>query len=59
MAVMTTRFVTAAELMSRVLGFPGYEFAVIPHPISSAGDLALRGAADAALQQARRLLLAG
>ena len=38
MAVMTTRFVSAAELMARVLGFPGYEFAVIPHPISSASD---------------------
>jgi hypothetical protein len=59
MAVMTTHFVTAAELMSRVLGFPGYEFAVIAHPISSADDHALRSATDAALQQARRLLLAG
>jgi hypothetical protein len=58
MAVMTTRFVTAAELMSRVLGFPGYEFAVIPHPISSASDLALLAAADAAMRQARTLLLA-
>jgi len=55
---MTTRFVTAAELMSRVLGFPGYEFAVIPHPISSAGEDALRGAAEAAMTQARTLLLA-
>lgn len=59
MAVMTTRFVTAAELMSRVLGFRGYEFAVIPHPVSSAGDHALRGAAEVAMEQARRLLLAG
>ncbi len=59
MAVMTTRFVTAAELMSRVLGFPGYEFAVIPHPVSSASDPALRSAADAAMQQALKLLLAG
>lgn len=58
MAVMTTRFVTAAELMSRVLGFAGYEFAVIPHPISSAGDHALSTAADAAMQQVHRLLLA-
>ena len=38
MAVMTTRFVSAAELMARVLGFPGYAFAVIAHPISSASD---------------------
>jgi hypothetical protein len=57
MAVMTTRFVSAAELMARVLGFPGYPFAVIPHPISSAGDDALRGMAAAATAQARRLLL--
>jgi hypothetical protein len=57
MAVMTTRFVSAAELMARVLGFPGYAFAVIPHPISSAGDDALREMAAAAITQARRLLL--
>jgi hypothetical protein len=57
MAVMTTRFVTAAEMMARVLGFPGYEFAVIAHPISSAGDDTLREMAAAASAQARRLLL--
>ena len=57
MAVMTTRFVTAAEMMARVLGFPGYEFAVIAHPISSAGDDALRGMAATAAAEARRLLL--
>ena len=57
MAVMTTRFVTAAEMMARVLGFPAYEFAVIPHPISSATDETLRDMATAASTQARRLLL--
>ena len=57
MAVMTTRFVSAAELMARVLGYPGYAFAVIPHPISSASDEALRDMAAAASAQARRLLL--
>ena len=59
MAVMTTRFVNAAELMARVVGFPGYEFAVIPHPISSADDEALRGMAEAAVREARRLLVQG
>lgn len=59
MAVMTTRFVSAAELMARVVGFPGYEFAVIPHPISSASDEALRGMAETAVREARRLLLGG
>lgn len=57
MAVMTTRFVSAAELMARVLGFPGYGFAVIPHPISSASDDALREMAGMAVEQAHRLLL--
>ncbi len=57
MAVMTTRFVSAAELMARVLGFPGYEFAVIAHPISSATDNDLRDMAAAASTQARQLLL--
>jgi hypothetical protein len=57
MAVMTTRFVSAAELMARVLGFPGYAFAVIAHPISSAGDHALREAAVVATAEAHRLLL--
>ena len=59
MAVMTTRFVSAAELMARVLGFPGYRFAVIAHPISSASDDALRDMAAAAVGQARDLLLDG
>ena len=48
MAVMTTRFVSAAELMARILGFPGYSFAVIP---------ALRDMAVTAAVQAGRLLL--
>ena len=59
MAVMTTRFVSAADLMARVLGFPGYPFAIIPHPISSATDDDLRNLAAAAATQARRLLLGG
>ena len=58
MAVMTARFVSAAELMARVLGFPGYAFATVAHPLSSAGDEALREMAASAAAQARRLLLA-
>ncbi len=57
MAVMTARFVSAAELMARVLGFAGYTFAVIPHPISSANDADLREMASIAMAEARRLLL--
>jgi len=54
---MTTRFVSAAELMCRVLGMPDYRFAVIDHPISSASDERLRSYAEATIAQARALLL--
>ena len=50
---MTTQFVSAAELMSRVLGAEGHPFVVIEHPISSAsnetlGERARRAAAESA-----------
>jgi hypothetical protein len=51
------RFVSAADLMARVLGFPGYAYAVITHPVSSATDDDLRDKAAQAIEQARRLLL--
>jgi hypothetical protein len=53
---MTTRFVSAAELMSRVLGMPGFKFAVIGHPVSSATDAGLEAMARATIDQARALL---
>jgi hypothetical protein len=54
---MTARFVSAAELMCRVLGMPDYRFAVIGHPISSASDQELADYARATIEQARKLLL--
>ena len=51
-AVMTENFVSAAELMGRVLGAPGYQFAIIDHPVSSASNEHL-------LAMARRTLAAG
>jgi hypothetical protein len=57
MAVMTERFVSAAELMARVLGMPGYPFVVIPHPVSSAGDNGLRDRARITIAQVNRLLV--
>jgi hypothetical protein len=57
LGVMTERFVSAAELMSRVLGMPGYRFAVIGHPISSASDAQLAEYARSTIEQARRLLM--
>jgi hypothetical protein len=58
-AVMTTRFVSAAELMSRVLGMPAYAFAVIDHPVSSATDAGLADMARATIEQMRGLLALG
>ena len=56
---MTERFVSAAELMARVLGMPGYEFIVIPHPISSTGDAALLKMAEATATRLQTMLLRG
>jgi hypothetical protein len=54
---MTTRFVSAAEMMNRVLGMPDYKFATIDHPVSSASDEELAAKARAAVEQGCRLLL--
>ena len=54
---MTTRFASAAETMGRVLGMPGYAFATIEHPVSSASDAELEARARAAIEQGVRLLV--
>ena len=56
---MTERFVSAAALMARVLGMPEHRFAVIPHPVSSADDAALRAMAALTIQEMKRVLLKG
>ena len=54
---MTQRFVSAAEMMARVLGMPAYKFAVIGHPIANASDAQLAEYARATIAQAKRLLV--
>ena len=54
---MTARFVSAADLMARVLGMPGYRYAVIDHPISSAGEAGLKLRAAVAAAAVRDLLV--
>ena len=56
--IMTETFVSAAELMARVLGAEDYPFAVIEHPISSADSAALAARAERAAADCARLLLA-
>jgi hypothetical protein len=54
---MTERFVSAAELMGRALGMPGYKFVVIGHPISTATPEQLAEFARQTVEQARQLLI--
>jgi hypothetical protein len=57
--VMTQRFVSAAEMMAKVLGMPGYKFVIIGHPIANASDEQLAEFARATVEQARGLLVRG
>lgn len=54
---MTTRFVSAADMMCRVLGVPDFKYAVVDHPISSASDERLAEYARATMEQAKKILL--
>ncbi len=54
---MTSRFVSAAKLMSKVLGMPDYPFVTIEHPISSAGDAGLEARARATIAELQGMLL--
>ncbi len=55
-AIMTTEFVSAAELMAMVLGAEGYPFVVIEHPIASASPDQLAERAERAADDCVRLL---
>ena len=57
-AIMTSEFVSAAELMARVLGADDYPFVVIDHPIASASDDQLAERAAKAAQDCAHLLTA-
>ncbi|MGB7304314.1 MAG: hypothetical protein WBD13_08560 [Burkholderiaceae bacterium] len=54
---MTTQFVSAAQLMSRVLGCDGYRFLTIEHPISSASTEVLQERAKKAALECQSILL--
>ncbi len=54
---MTARFVSAAEMMRRVLGMPDHDFATIGHPVSSATDDELKEMARTAIEQGAKFLL--
>lgn len=54
---MTSQFVSAAELMARVLGADGHAFVVIDHPISSATEEELAARARKAVAASIKILL--
>ena len=56
-SVMTTEFVSAAELMGRVLGAEGFPFVTIQHPISSATNDALHQRGRQAARDAAAIIL--
>ena len=53
---MTENFVSAADLMSRVLGADGYPYAVIEHPVSSATSVELLARAEATIEAISRII---
>lgn len=55
-AVMTEPFVPTARALAGALGLPNYPLCVIPHPISSDDDAALRVKARAAATQIVEIL---
>ena len=55
--IMTSMFVSAADMMARALGAEGYRYVVIDHPISSASAAALAERARKAAAESAALLL--
>ena len=55
--IMTSMFVSAADMMARALGAEGYRYVVIEHPISSASPEALAARARKAVAEAAAILL--
>ena len=56
-SIMTSKFVSAAEMMSRALGAEEYPFVIINHPISSASKDELKIQASVALKEGVNLIL--
>jgi hypothetical protein len=55
-SICTDSFVPAAEAMARLYGFPGYQFALMPHPLASLDDAQLRARARELLPDILRIL---
>jgi hypothetical protein len=56
-AVVTEPFIPTAKAMAELNGMPGYPFVVVPHPIGSLDEAALRERAELVLERIEELLL--
>jgi len=56
-AVVTEPFIPTAHAMAELNGMPGYPFVVVPHPIGSLDEAAVRERAEAVLVRIEALLL--
>jgi hypothetical protein len=55
-SICTDAFKITAEAMAMSLGFPGYEYVTVPHPIASRTENELTEMARAVLPQVLRIL---
>jgi len=55
--IMTTMFVSAADLMARILGAENYAYVTIGHPVSSADEDTLKAWAKEAAADSERILI--
>ena len=58
-SICTTAFRITAEAMARSLGFPGYQYVTVPHPIASRTQEEIDEIAGEALPEIIRVLGAG
>ncbi len=58
-SICTSAFRITAEAMARSLGFPGYQYVTVPHPIASRTAQEIDEIAAAAVSEIVRVLGAG
>ena len=58
-SICTTAFRITAEAMARSLGFPGYQYVSVPHPVASRTQEEIDEIAAIALPEIVRVLGAG
>jgi len=55
-SICTDAFSASARAMARVLGFPGFEYVAVPHPVASRTEEEITEMVHAAMPQIARIL---